>query len=360
MLRRRSRLRTLLTSLAAALPLALALVACDSAPAAVDAGPRDAPGADVPRPPFSPDHTFPAIVLTPPENEMQGICQSWTLNNPEPIYVHGVTMDNDGGWHHSNWAVLSEEHYEGPDGTWPCADREFTEIAAAINGGSAFFGQSTQATHEEQTFPPGTAYVIPPYSRVIGSIHVLNFTGAPVSTSLTFHIDTLPAAEVTQVLQGVAIDNYGIEILPRSDSESMTECNLADSLGVTALDFSVYYLLPHYHGTGTGMIVEVFGGPNDGAVVYETSLSAGDPLGGLIDPPVSLAGALGLRMRCMYTNTGDTMIGHGPTAADEMCTMLAYTSATRNTGGLASSITTRGTRPDGTPLNTSTCLPFAR
>jgi hypothetical protein len=346
-----------------ALSLVLTLGACDPSPAATDAGPtppRDAAGADAPRPPFTPDHTFPAIELTATENEVQGICQSWTLNNPEPIYVNAVVMDAGEGWHHSNWAFVGEEHYDGPDGTWPCRDRDFSEIAAAIVGGGAFFGQSTQSTHEEQRFPPGTAYVIPPYSRVIGSIHVLNFSGAPLSTELSFHIEALPEAEVTQVLEGVAIDNYGIEILPHADSESMTECDLAMSLGVTELDFNVYYLLPHYHGTGTGMRVEIFGGPNDGALVYETSLAVGDPLGGMIDPPISLAGARGLRVRCMYTNPTDATIGHGPTSADEMCTMLAYTSAPRNSGGLASSITTRSMRPDGTPLNTSTCLAFTR
>lgn len=341
------------------LSLALALAACDPAPAPTDAGrtPRDAPGADAPRPPFVPDHTFPAIELTPPENEVQGLCQSWTLNNPEPIYVHGVIFDAGPGWHHSNWVYVPERNFEGPDGTWPCADRDFNEIVAGAVGGGAFFAQSTQATHEEQVFPAGAAYVIPPYARIVGSVHVLNFTGAPVSTTATFHIDTLPEAEVTQVLRTMAIDNQGIEVLARASSESMTECDFAGAPGSPGLaDVGVYYVLPHYHAFATGMRVEIYGGPNDGAVIYETDLAIGDPLGSMIDPPISLAGALGVRMRCMFENPGDGTITYGADSTDEMCVLLAYTSAPNGMGGAAGGIDARSTRPDGTPLLTSNCF----
>lgn len=340
--------------------LAPALAACDPAPAVTDGGPtppRDAPGADAPRPAFSPDHTFPAIELTPPENEVQGICQSWTLNNPEPIYVHGVTFDAGPGWHHSNWVYVPERYYAGPDGTWRCSDREFSEVAAGAVGGGAFFAQSTQATHEEQTFPDGAAYVIPAYARVVGSVHVLNFTGAPVSTAASFHIDLLPEAEVTQVLRTMAIDNSGIEVLARSSSESMTECDFANAPGSPGLDdVAVYYVLPHYHSFASGFALEIFGGPNDGQVIYETTLAIGDPLGATIDPPISLAGATGVRMRCRFENPGDTTIGYGATSADEMCVVLAYTSAPNGLGGAASGIDTRGTASDGTPLNTTNCF----
>ena len=123
----------------------------------------------------------------------------------------------------------------------------------------------------------------------------------------------------------------------------------------TPLDFDVYYVLPHYHALATGMIVEIAGGPNDGMVIYQTDLAIGDPLGAALDPPISLAGADGVRMRCTYANTTDATVSYGVDAADEMCTMLAYTSAPRRLGGIAGTITAMEPQPDGSTLNTANC-----
>jgi hypothetical protein len=330
------------------------LLACDPAPTTPGTDAGTPPPSDAPLPPYSPDHTFPGITLTPPENEVQGICQSWTLNNDEPLYVHGVTFDAGEGWHHSNWVYVTEDHFEGPDGTWRCTERDFTEIAAGVVGGGAFFAQSTQSTHEEQVFPDGTAYVIPPRARIIGSVHVLNFGTEPVTTAASFHIDTLPEAEVTTILRTMAIDNRAIDLAAHASTESRTECDFATPLAAP-LDFDIYYVLPHYHALATGMIVEIAGGPNDGAVIYQTDLAIGDPLGAAIDPPISLAGATGVRMRCTYENTTDTTVTYGIDAADEMCTMLAYTSGPRRLGGLAGTLTTSEPQPDGSTLNTADC-----
>src|SRR5688572_25439216 len=85
-------------------------------------------GTDVgPPPPYEPTHTFPAIELEA-GGEVQSLCQSWTLNNAEPLFVTSVVMDAGEGWHHSNWMFVSEDEFEGPDGTWPCSDRSFNEI----------------------------------------------------------------------------------------------------------------------------------------------------------------------------------------------------------------------------------------
>ena len=76
--------------------------------------------------------------------ETWGVCQSWVLDNDEPIYVQKIRQDNGGGWHHSNWFFVPETAYppnpevEGPDaaleGTWNCRDRNFREYLAAAAG----------------------------------------------------------------------------------------------------------------------------------------------------------------------------------------------------------------------------------
>lgn len=45
-------------------------------------------------------HSFEPIMVDAAE-EVSGTCQSWTLNNDEPLYVSKVRQRNDGAWHHS-------------------------------------------------------------------------------------------------------------------------------------------------------------------------------------------------------------------------------------------------------------------
>lgn len=312
-----------------------------------------------PLPPYTGEHTFPELALDPGD-ELLGVCQSWTLNNDEDLWVNEVEMSAGPGWHHSNWMFVPETAFEGPDGTWDCRDRDFSEVQASIEGGSVFFAQSTQSTNEVQTFPTGAAYRIPARSRIIGSIHVIHASPEPGTTAITFRIGSIPAAGVTTALSPLAIDNRGIEIAPRSRTEVTTACDLRRAHG-GELDFSVFYILPHYHAIADGLRVEIVGGPRDGEVIFETMGGIGNALGGPLDPPVALAGATGLRVSCVYGNeSGTEMVTWGPTAADEMCTLLAYTDAPTQFGGLASAITARETLGDGTERQESSCLVIRR
>ena len=76
-------------------------------------------------------HTFEALPIDVGE-EISDVCQSWTLDNDEPIYVSKVRQRNDGAWHHSNWYFVPEEVYPGPDGTWDCNERHFDDVPAAL------------------------------------------------------------------------------------------------------------------------------------------------------------------------------------------------------------------------------------
>src|SRR5262249_26614422 len=106
-------------------------------------------------------------------HEDEDTCQSWTLNNPTELWVSGVTQHNDGAYHHANWCFVPDDDFVLPDGTWSCSDNKFTEFSAALLGGY-LFAMSTQSHEERQDLPAGNAIRIPPYSRVIGSSHLLN------------------------------------------------------------------------------------------------------------------------------------------------------------------------------------------
>lgn len=311
------------------------------------------------RPPFSPDHTFDEIEMMPGEEKLD-LCQSWTLNNPEELWVNAVEMSAGPGWHHSNWMYSPQSLFTGRDGTWRCQDRGFDQAFAAAAGG-VFFAQSTQSTGETQRFAPGAAFRIPPYSRIVGSIHLINASAAAARTSLRFRIHTIAAGEVRTRLRPMAIDNHGIDIAARARSTSTMDCDFDapwQRARMAPLDFRIHYILPHYHSMATGMQLEVIGGPNDGRAVFTTSSRVGDPLGMVLATPFDMRGATGLRLRCSYSNTGGTRIRWGENATDEMCTMLLYTDATGTMGAVSNMILSRAPQMDGSTLVTSQCQAF--
>src|SRR5262249_23478771 len=141
-------------------------------------------GAGSPSSPPDLEHTFETVLLDPGE-ELIGTCQSWTLDNDQPLNVSRVVETNGGNFHHSNWIWVPDNLYTGPDGTFKCADRGFDQIAAGALGG-VFFAQSTQARTDTQSFPEGVAFTMPAHARIIGDVHLLNTSEEPAQTSLHF------------------------------------------------------------------------------------------------------------------------------------------------------------------------------
>src|SRR6185295_16642636 len=135
-------------------------------------------------------------MLTVPANqELIGVCQSWTLGNDAALFVNRVVARNDGAFHHSNWIWVDDTSYDGPDGTWQCDERGFDQILAGAVGG-VFFAQSTQARGDTQALPAGVAFEMPAHARIIGDVHLLNPTDTDIDTSLSFELYTLPADQV--------------------------------------------------------------------------------------------------------------------------------------------------------------------
>lgn len=302
--------------------------------------PADAATSDASSVPTNMEHTFPEYVVGSGEDNF-GTCQSWSLNNEETLFVNAVHMTNDGAWHHSNWVFVPETSYAGEDGTWDCESRGFSEVAgAAMNGGGVFFAQSTQATDETQQFQPGVVLAIPPHSKVIGSVHLINTGTSPITTRLTFGINAIAESDVTVRLSPLSYDYMeGLVIPARTESSSSMTCDLgAGFRNVTHQEpnFHIYYVLPHYHQLGTGMTLTVVGGPHDGEVIFENTSAIGDPLGEMLPEPFDMTGATGLRMTCRYDNPNSRDFYYANSIDGEMCLLLAYTDAPVTFGGLSS------------------------
>jgi hypothetical protein len=332
----------------AAAPLLLLLSACGS-------------GSD-PCDPQTETCTFEAAISTQTIAagvEDEDTCQSWTLNNPTELWVNAIKQSNEGAYHHANWFFVPDDQFTLPDGTWSCSKNGFGELIAALQGGY-LFALSTQSHAETQTLPAGSAIRIPPYSRVIGSSHMLNATDEDITTTMRLAISTVPPASVTAKLAPARISYHDLTITPTAKSSFTTECDLAaayDGVYHRPLSYKLYYTLTHYHELGTYQQLEIMGGPRDGEVIMRHD-GYGDNAGHAIEPPLDLAaaGATGLRLTCGFDNPRSAEVGWG-IGDQEMCVMAlqAVTDIGYDADVVHNSGSVVGTAPSGEVQHRGPC-----
>jgi hypothetical protein len=331
------------TSLPAALSALVLVAGCE--PGAVETN----------EPPAPITHEFPAIEVAAHE-ERYSDCQSWTLDNDEPLYVNTVEMSAGPAWHHANWMFVPEDQYDGPDGTWNCNSRDYEEVEAGLSGG-VLFAQSTQSTGETQQFPAGEALLIPARSRVVADVHLVNAGESPLSTAITLTLFPLREDDVLTRLRPFVTSYFPLDLPPQQHSVFSATCDVAGPNSDEALDFGIHYVLPHYHGFGTGFFLKA-SAPSGEIVVYdeENTVGGGEGWGRMLDPPVDLTGVTSIEFGCRYHNTGDTPISWG-NYDGEMCMMLGYSNDNRRwVGGVLNGPNmVVGTDGTGAVLNTAAC-----
>ncbi len=269
-------------------------------------------------------HAF-AEFETPSAEEVLGLCQSWTLGNDEPLFINAVELVQNEASHHSNWTFVPEDRYDGPDGVWPCDERNYDQLSAALAGG-VLYAQSTQASKEVQKFPDGAVVRLPAHARIIGDVHILNTSDHPIRGRAEMTIYALDPDDVRVTLAPFHMTYDGLDIPPLSTSRFTGECELSDyfqnAVG-TPLEMTLYYALPHTHALGSRFFFEVVGGPDDGRSLLDVDGFNSEARGRLYDPPLDLAGATGLRFGCEFENPREVSIGWG-FGDQEMCEMLGF------------------------------------
>ena len=271
-------------------------------------------------------HVFPPVFVDV-NGEVADVCQSWTLDNDEPIYVNAVRQTNEGGWHHSNWTFGPENVFDGPDGTWDCAERDYS-LQFAVGAGGVLFAQSTQAFEETQSFSEGAVLVIPPRSRIVGNIHLLNVSGRPIENSLAMELGLIEEQDVKVRLSPVGLFNQRIAIDPLSESRFSIDCDLQDIyqrvLGVDEMPtYNIYYVLGHYHAWGNYLKLSFVDLDGSERTIVEYDSTPGDVLGVKVDPPMNSNGATGMRLTCGYYNDSDRVKYWG-IGDQEMCAFFGY------------------------------------
>lgn len=300
-------------------------------------------------------HTFPPIDIAAYDEQYRD-CQSWTLHNDAPLYVNAVDMAAGPGWHHSNWMYVAEDLYDGPDGTWDCDSRGYTEIEAGLSGG-VLFAQSTQSEGETQQFPPAHALIVPERSRVVAKVHLVNASETALSTAITLTLHPVAEEDVSTRLRPFVTSYLPLALPPQQKSVFSATCDVFTPNSDEALDFSLYYLLPHYHGWGTSYFLRATG-PGGAITVYDEphTTNEGDGWGRMFETPVDLTGVTSMEFGCRYHNTTDSTIYYG-NADGEMCTALAYSSDNRRWAGgvLNGPNMVTGTDGEGALIHTAPC-----
>ncbi len=303
------------------------------------------------------DHGF-GLYTIEAGGETDGICMSWTLNNPEPLWVNTVAIDNDGGFHHSNWFFVPDNRWELPDGHWSCRDNGFEELAATVFGG-VLYAQSTQVTAESQRFAAGAAVRIPPYSRIVANTHVLNASDQALATEMRVKLSTIPPDEVTAPLTPLRLTYFDLTLPPRAKSQFGASCDLGpthERIAGGSLDLKLHYILPHYHYLGYRFDLRLSGGPDDGENLYALDAAWGEPLGHTFDPPIDFAarGATGVHFACGFDNPRDVEVGWG-IGDQEMCVALGFAETTVAFDGSVDLSTGSDVAPDGTVMHQGAC-----
>lgn len=256
--------------------------------------------------------------------EIKNLCQSWTLHNAEELWVNAVELTQDASSHHSNWTFVPDDKFTGADGVWPCDDRNYSQVQAAVFGG-VIYAQSTQAAHEVQKFPGGAAVRIPPYSRIIGDVHLLNTTDKDITGHSRLSLYTLPKSDVKVKLAPFHLVFTGLAIPPHADSRFSSECELKSQFDALGQPFKmdIYFILPHYHALGKSFFLDVAGGAKDKERIFEVGAYDGEAHGRNYDPPYPITDATGLSFGCDFTNPRDDTIHYG-FGDQEMCEVLGF------------------------------------
>ena len=243
-------------------------------------------------------------------------CYSWTLDNEQPLYVNAVEFANIGSYHHSNWFVVPDSVYDGPDGSWPCAERGFDQFAAA-QAGTVLFAQSTQAWSERMAFANGVVVRIPAHSRIVAEQHLLNLSPEPRETQAWLTLELIHPFDVGSVLSPLQATYFDLNIPARNEIRFRGQC------GIGPERVKVHYVLPHFHSTGNYFRLAESADPDEPALMTFEGFDGG-PLGKVFDPPAELSS--GFSFTCGYDNWYSEPLTWG-IGINEMCVVLMLVEA---------------------------------
>ena len=153
--------------------------------------------------------------------------------------------------------------FAGDDGTFTCADRNFDQAVAALNGG-VLFAQSTQASARDPGVPDRRRRPDPGALEARRADPPAQRRATPTLTlTPTITLTPIAEADVTTHARRRSRSRTTRSACRRSTQSSFTvECDLGRASTQMhgrrrrRRTSSIYYALAHYHTLGTGMTIE--------------------------------------------------------------------------------------------------------
>jgi len=259
----------------------------------------------------------PPVTLMPGEEQQPCFIFPLEIQGPSTL-VGGGSLTVGAGMHHGN---VNTRPKTG-EGIRPCpADEQGGEGFVGfdiLKGGAVLFGSSTQVAGTEwQSFPDGMGYRLREGFEIIGRMHYLNTTSAPITVAPVYAWFTIDEASLKQEINAFAWQYTNIEIPPNSQATATGACNFPAPMHLVTV-------LPHMHKLGTAFTGTYLGGPRDGQLFLDSR--GYDPENGVMveyDQAVDLSQGAGASFACTWHNTLNKTIKTG-VGDNEMCILFGY------------------------------------
>jgi hypothetical protein len=193
------------------------------------------------------------------------------------------------------------------EGSPQCTGTDFGDVYAFVG---------TVGT-EALTMPEGVAVKIPAGKQLVFGLHVLNARSAPLSGHAGVAVKRVDVANVENVAEILAVNNFMLNIPPGKVTQTGT-CTMNH-------DTTVFAVLPHMHKVGVHMTTTV-PAANGGVVrLLDSDYEFTDQRYTTLSPPIQLKQGDKARIECTYENPGPNTFTFGEsTDGGEMCITFLY------------------------------------
>jgi hypothetical protein len=237
----------------------------------------------------------------------------WSVRVPEDFKVSAYNYPGRSVVHHFLFYAVANG--DEPEGFQACDDKDFKFTWSPLFGAGA--GESTLP------FPEGVAQEIKQGSQLLVSLHLLNVSAKPVTSTAEVVMTRTDAPDTIPVRMGI-MGNSNVNLPPGEATDVVAERSMRS-------DTRLVGLWAHMHLLGTAMKLEVGPTKDTMEVFYERSPydfhnQSVDSMDAVI-PTGSYT-----RLTCSYFNDTDQTVTYGESSFNEMCFLLMFT-AGQGAGG---------------------------
>jgi hypothetical protein len=220
-------------------------------------------------------------------------------------YFNHLVVDMNPGSHHLIVMRINESvaGFQPPAaGPAPCQD---------IPSGFDAMLPGSQTQHYDYQTPAGVALRLAATHGLYFQSHYINATPQPITTAVTWRIDTVEKSTVQNVAGVVFYSNWGVTVPPGTSQQSMTCASPVDMLLITGLG--------HMHKRGIAFDTTL-----NGTNILHTN-TWDDPAPAIYpDPGLTVHKGDPIGWTCSYNNSTNTTFTFGNSAeTNEMCIFAA-------------------------------------